>query len=596
VLPPEVLQQVLKKADGIPLYVEEIMKALLGSGLVRRKDGRLELVGVLAADAIPATVQDSLMARLDQLSPGKAVAQLAATLGRDFSYDMLRAISSMEEDTLVRELRRMEEAGLLVRQGQAPHTVYSFKHALIQDAAYQSLLRGTRQRYHERIVQVLTRRFPEIAETQPELLAHHYTGAGLAEQAVGQWQRASRQATARSAFTEAISHLTKALEQLALIPASRERDQLEIAIRADLGLALIATRGYATKEVEDVYVRARELCAQYGDIPLHVFWGIWAFSLVRGDREGTERLVPFFRRLLETSQDSIERVVAHAALSTWAFWRGDYAESAKHGREAKELVEARGCAREILALLQGGSAGSARDGSKAFAAECLLYAYTLYASSEVIQGRVKEGLAHCREAIALAEATGHPYAMGIAYMMSCVVAYEADDLELLREWAERTAAVGRQNGFFFFEANAKCSLGWLAVQNGDIQKGLTEIREGLGFLRLVGSLVNDSYLMVRVAWGHLLGGQLDEGLAAVREALALAEVNLTQLCIPELLRLEGEILHKQGKHEEARASLQRAVELARQFGGLFHEQRAAISLGRLTADSQAARPPLSESA
>jgi len=581
VVPPEVLQLVLKKADGIPLFVEEIMKALLGSGLVRQKDGRLELVGVLAADAIPATVQDSLMARLDQLSPGKALAQLAATLGREFSYEMLRAIASMDEESLLRELRRMEEAGLLLREGQPPQATYLFKHALIQDAAYQSLLRATRQRYHERIVQALTRRFPEIAETQPELLAHHCTGAGLAEQAVGQWQRASQHATARSAFSEAISHLSRALEQLTLIPPSRERDQLEIAVRADLGLALIATRGYATKDVEDVYVRARELCTQYGDIPLHVFWGIWGFSLVRGDREGTERLVPFFRRLLETSNDPVDLVVAHASLSTWSFWRGDYVESARHGKAAKELVEARGCARDILALLQGGNKGSARNGSRAFAAECLLYAYTLYASCEVIQGYVSEGLEHCREAIALAEESGHPYAIGIAYMMSCVVAYEAGDLELLREWGERTTDVGRKNGFFFFEANAKCSLGWLDVQNGDIQKGLEEIQEGLGFLRLVGSLVNDSYLTVRVGWAHLLGGQLDEGLAAVREALALSEVNLTRNSIPELRRLEGEMLLKQGKVEEARASLQRAVDVAREFGGALHEQRAALSLGRL---------------
>jgi class 3 adenylate cyclase/tetratricopeptide (TPR) repeat protein len=582
VVPPEVLQQVVKKADGIPLFVEEIMKALLGSGLVRQKDGRLELVGVLAADAIPATVQDSLMARLDQLSPGKALAQLAATLGREFSYEMLRAIASMDEELLLRELRRMEEAGLLLRQGQPPQATYLFKHALIQDAAYQSLLRSTRQRYHERIVQALTRRFPEIAETQPELLAHHYTGAGLAEQAVGQWQRSSQHATARSAFSEAISHLTRALEQLSLIPPSRERDQLEIAVRADLGLALIATRGYATKDVEDVYVRARELCTQYGeDIPLHVFWGIWGFSLVRGDREGTERLVPFFRRLLETSNDPVDLVVAHASLSTWSFWRGDYVESARHGKAAEELVEARGCAREILALLQGGNKGSARNGSRAFAAECLLYAYTLYASCEVIQGYVREGLEHCKEAIALAEESGHPYAIGIAYMMSCVVAYEAGDLELLREWAERTTDVGRKNGFFFFEATAKCSLGWLDVQHGDIQKGLKEIQEGLGFLRLVGSVVNDSYLAVREAWAHLLGGQLDEGLAAVRAALAQTEVKLTRNSIPELRRLEGEMLLKQGKVEEARAALQRAVEVARELGGALHEQRAALSLGRL---------------
>jgi predicted ATPase len=213
-LPPEVVEQVVAKTDGVPLFVEELTKMVLESGLLQEQEERYELTDPLPPLAIPATLHDSLMARLDRLATIKGLAQLGATLGREFSYELLQAIAPWDEATLRGGLQQLVEAEFLYQQGLPPQATYVFKHALIQDAAYQSLLRSTRQQYHQRIAQVLEVRFPETAETQLELLAHHYTEAGLAAQAVGYWQRAGRRAVERSAYVEAIAHLSRGLVPL----------------------------------------------------------------------------------------------------------------------------------------------------------------------------------------------------------------------------------------------------------------------------------------------------------------------------------------------------------------------------------------------
>src|SRR5262249_30389097 len=210
-LPAEVLAQIVAKTDGVPLFVEELTKTVLESGLLREREGTYELAGPLPPLAIPTTLQDSLMARLDRLAAVKAVAQLGATIGRQFGYELLQAVSPLDDAALQQGLRQLVEAELVYQRGVPPQATYLFKHALIQDTAYQSLLKSTRQQYHQRIAQVLVERFLETAETQPELLAHHYTEAGLVEQAIPYWQQAGQRATQRSAYVEAISHLSRGL-------------------------------------------------------------------------------------------------------------------------------------------------------------------------------------------------------------------------------------------------------------------------------------------------------------------------------------------------------------------------------------------------
>ena len=227
-LPQEVLQQIIAKTDGVPLFIEELTKAILESGQLQALDDHYAFAGSLRALTIPATLQDSLMSRLDRLVTAKAIAQYAAGIGRQFSYELLQAVSQLDEATLQRELGRLVEAEIVYQRGLPPQATYVFKHALIRDAAYQSLLKSTRQQYHQRLTQVLESQFPEMTEAQPELLAQHYTEAGLIEQAVSYWHHAGQRAVQRSAHAEAITHLRQGLALLKTLPETPQRLQHEV--------------------------------------------------------------------------------------------------------------------------------------------------------------------------------------------------------------------------------------------------------------------------------------------------------------------------------------------------------------------------------
>src|SRR4029453_16237669 len=230
-------------------------------------EGRYELNGPLPSLAIPSTLQDSLMARLDRLASVGDIAQLGATIGREFTYELLRAVSPLNEDALQRGLKQLVEAELVYQSGLPPQARYLFKHALVQETAYQSLLKSRRQQLHQRVAHVLEEQFPETVESQPELVAHHYTEAGLTAHAIPYYQRGGERARQRSAHTEAIRHLTKGLELLAALPDTPERARQELPLQIALGVPLMITKGYATPELERAYTRARALCHEVGELP-----------------------------------------------------------------------------------------------------------------------------------------------------------------------------------------------------------------------------------------------------------------------------------------------------------------------------------------
>ena len=285
-LPAEVVEQIVAKTDGVPLFVEELTKLVLESRLLEEREECYALTGPLPSLAIPATLHDSLMARLDRLATLKALGQLGATLGREFPYDLLQAVSPWDETTVQRGLHQLVEAEFLYQQGLPPQATYVFKHALIQEAASQSLLRSTRQQYHQRMAQAVAARFPELCAMQPELLAHHYTEADGLAQAIPYGHRAGQQALQRSANLEALRHLTMGLELLATFPETPMRVQQELDLQIALGPALIATKGQAAPEVEQTYARARALCTQVGETPqlFLTLRGFWRFYLNRGGR------------------------------------------------------------------------------------------------------------------------------------------------------------------------------------------------------------------------------------------------------------------------------------------------------------------------
>jgi len=353
-LPSEVIQQLLAKTDGVPLFVEELTKMVLESGLVKESQGRYELTGPLPALAIPTTLHDSLMARVDRLGTARGVVQLGAGLGRQFAFDLLQAVSRLEEEIVQRELSKAVEAELLYQQGLPPRATYVFKHDLIRETAYQALLKRTRQQYHHRTAQVLVEHFPEMAATQPELVAHHYTEAGFAAPAVVYWQQAGQCAIERSANPEAAQHLTKGLELLATLPETQARAQQELDLQLALGPVLAAIKSWAMPEVEQVYARARVLCQQVGETPqlFPALRGLCWFYINRGAlptaRELGEQLVS---SLAQGAAAPMLRLAAHAVLGSTLFHQGAYADAWTHLEQCSALADP--TAQWALALRQG---------------------------------------------------------------------------------------------------------------------------------------------------------------------------------------------------------------------------------------------------
>jgi predicted ATPase len=318
-----VVQYIVAKTDGVPLYIEELTKMLLASPLLREEADQYVLTGPLHTVAILDTLQDALMARLDQLNMSKEVAQLGAVLGREFVYELLAAITPQDEETLQAGLAQLVEAELLYQRGRPPRARYVFKHALIQDAAYASLLKSTRQQIHQRVAQVLEARFPALVETQPELVAQHYTAAGCTEQAVRYWQQAGQQASDHSAHLEAISHCTTGIELLQTLPETPEHTQQALTLYIILGAALQMTKGLAAPEVEHAYTQARALCQQVGETSqlIPVLFGLWRFYVTRPQLHTARELGETLLRLAQPIMPSGLRGAAWARCllpaSTW---------------------------------------------------------------------------------------------------------------------------------------------------------------------------------------------------------------------------------------------------------------------------------------
>src|SRR5215510_7140170 len=399
-LPAEVVQYIVAKTDGVPLYVEELTKMLLASPLLQEEADQYVLTGTLRTVAIPDTLQDALMARLDQLNRAKEVAQFGAVLGREFAYELLQAIAPQDEDTLQEGLAQLVKAELLYQRGRPPRARYIFKHALIQDAAYASLLKSTRQQVHQQIAQVFEARFPALVETQPELLAQHYTAAGCHEQAVHYWQRAGQHASDRSAHLEAISHFTTGIELLTSLPETPEHTQQALTLYIALGAALQMAKGLAAPEVEHAYIQARELCEQVGETPQvgPVLFGLWRSCLARPQLHTARELGETLLHLAQQAHDPALAVIAHYALGVTWLWLGAVPAARTHLKEG--IARYTPDQRRAPVFRMGQDPGV---GCQAHAA------MTLW-----LLGHPEEALTHIHEALALAHALSHPFSLAFA--------------------------------------------------------------------------------------------------------------------------------------------------------------------------------------
>ena len=568
-LPPVVVEQVVAKTDGVPLFVEELTKMVLESGLLQEREIGYELTGPLPPLAIPATLHDSLMARLDRLATVKAQAQLGATLGREFSYELLRAVAPWDEGTLQRGLHLLVEAEFLYQQGLPPQATYRFKHALIQDAAYQSLLRSTRQQYHQRIAQVVETRFPEICETQPELLAHHYTEAGLNAYAVPHWQRAGQRAIERSAHVEAIAHLTKGLDLLVRLPDTPERVQQELSCQLSLGASLLATKGHPAPELEHVYARARRLCQQMGETPqlLGALQGLFAFYLAKAEFRSTRELgEEILAREPKTNPDHF-RLVAYRVLAATHFYLG-------------EFLAARGQLERGIALYDRD-----RHGSLAFqyGQDVGIY-YRVYSAWTLwLLGHVDQALKSVDEGLALARGLSHPFSLAVTLGHAAVLHHFRREWTLAKERAEEAIGLCTAQGFSFYLAMGNIIQGCALVSQVRDEAGLLQAHDGLSAWRQTGAVILVPTFLSLLAEAHALVGQPDAGLDALADALALADTSGECWWSAELHRLRGDLLLQQpgADMDHAEASFRRALEIARGQQARSLELRAAMSLSRL---------------
>ena len=340
-LPPDVIAEIVERTDGVPLFVEEMTKAVLEAGAER--GGEIAASVPWAGLGVPATLQASLMARLDRLGPAaKGVAQIGAAIGREFSYELAASVGELAEERLQDALQRLVDAGLVFQRGTPPEASYLFKHALVQDTAYGTLLRGPRRQLHARIAEALTAHYPELMDSQPELFAQHYAEAGLVEKSVACWGKAGRRSAARSAMAEAAAQFQKGLDQLALLPDTPERQRQELEFCSALGAVLLAVKGCAAPETGQAYARARELWEQLGSPSefLHVpYLGSLAITCIRGELDLAQRLDEDLLRLSRQRNDSAGLVLGHTSSGLNLMSAGKFASSRSHLEEALALYD-----------------------------------------------------------------------------------------------------------------------------------------------------------------------------------------------------------------------------------------------------------------
>ena len=417
----DAIEKLVERTGGVPLFVEELTRAMLEQG-----DSKL------SAREIPATLHDSLMSRLDRLGHAKEVAQIAAVVGREFSYELMLAIASIPEDDLQSALAKLADAELIYVRGIPPEATYSFRHALIQDAAYGALLKSKRKQVHERVARVHEMRSGRTFETQPELLAHHYTEAGLAVLAISYWHKAGQRAAEGSANQEAVAHLSRGLEQLETLPDTPERSELELALQTTLGPVLIATKGYAAPEVGAVYDRALELCQRVensSQLPIVVF-GLFAFYVVRADHEKALTLGKHLLRLAESAQDRALLLQAHNALGLALFFRGDFAAARDHLEKCLALYD----------LEQHRSLAFSYAGQDPGVTSSVFSAWASHTT-----GYPDQALKRSRDALSLAQLLSHPYSLAYARGIAAAFHQFRKDGEVTQDLANASLSVATEH-------------------------------------------------------------------------------------------------------------------------------------------------------
>ncbi|MBV8576355.1 MAG: hypothetical protein JOZ58_15160, partial [Acetobacteraceae bacterium] len=562
-LAPDLSAEIVERTDGIPLFVEEMTKAVLeaeSEGAARRTAAMV----ASHAQTIPASLHASLLARLDRLGEAKEVAQIGAAIGREFSHALLEAVAQRPESELAAALNRLVESGLLFRQGVAPDAHYLFKHALVQDVAYDTLLREKRQQLHARIASVLDQQF-NVGDSQPELLAQHYTFAVMHREAITYWQRAGDHATKKSANKEAITHFRNALQLLETLPDRAACADQELQLLLSLGPALMTTRSSVAPEIGRVYARARELASagrRIGDL-FPTVWGAWLIAFSAGDFATAARLTDELFGMADTSGNPELALQAHHAAWPSLMVAGRLAKARHHIEEGIGLYRREAHGQQALQY------GGHDPGVCAYACNAIIAA---------AMGYPDQALEEMQKGLLLARALDHPPTVAQALWFTAELHQVRREPARVEECVSDVLPLLATHGSAVGIANATMLLGWARVMQGETDHGITLMQEGLSNWRKTGSKFHVPYRLARAAEAHLIAGRTDDGLRIIDEA---DRDGSDVWFAPELDRLKGELLVRSGDGAAAETCLHRALEAARAQGARLLELRAAMGLANL---------------
>ncbi len=560
----------IERTEGNPFFLEESVRALVETGVLAGEPGAYRVTRPLPDIAVPATVQAVLAARIDRLPPdAKRLLQTAAVIGTEVPLPLLQTVTDMAPETLHRSLAQLQGAEFLYETHLFPERVHTFKHALTQNVAYQSLLTSTRQQVHRQIAQTLETLFPETVETQPELLAHHYTEAAQHEPAVAYWLRAGQRALARSAHLEAINHVTTGIELLKTLPETPEHTQQALTLHIALGAALQVPKGGAAPEVEQAYTQAYALCQQVGETSqlVPVLFGLWRFYHSRAQFHTARELGDTLLRLAQRAADPALAVIAHHALGNTWLCLGALPAARQHLEEG--IIRDTPDQRRAPAFRIGHDSGVA---CRAFAA------WTLW-----LLGYPEQALARLREALTLAHALSHPFSLAFARCWAAMVSQFRRDVSAVHEQAEATVVLSTEQGFAPWAAPGTILRGWALARQGQGEAGLAQVRQGIATTRATGAAVLVPYFCTLLADVSAHLGHMEDGLQALAEAHTLVEQQEERWWEAEVCRLRGVLLLRQTgtPQAEAEAWFQRALDIAHRQEAKSLELRAALSLSRL---------------
>jgi tetratricopeptide (TPR) repeat protein len=563
-LTAEMVAEIVERADGVPLFVEELTKAVLeGTGQGDRVAAVLATASQTAL-SVPATLHASLMARLDRLGPSaKEVAQIGAVLGREFAYEQIDRVACRPD--LAAALGRLTDAGLLFRRGAPPHATYLFKHALVQDAAYSTLLRGRRHELHARVAAMLEAHFADLVERQPELMAHHLTGAGQTQRAVNQWLKAGQQAAVRSANREAVAHFRKGLDVLAALPEGPQRDRVEMGIQMALGPALFATKVRSDPDIGRAYARAWELSRELEDHSrgFMALRGLQLYHLNRAEMEKSQHFAEEALRVAERLDDAARLVGAHMALGVLLYYLGKLEPALAQFRRGLELFDPN---------MQFPDWPGSHP-----AVQCQFWPMLI----SWMLGYPDRSLDELKAAVRSAETLGHPLTLAQTLCLAAAFVHIFRHEPLVAaSYAERTLRICEEHRIAQYHAIAVCVNGWALSASGESEKGLAQIGQGLDSYGLGG---NQHMLLALQADAQLASGKPEAALASVAAGLeAVEKAGGAPPLEAELHRLRGEaLLAGAGTASEAETAMQQGIDVSRRQNAKSWELRGVTSLARL---------------